>query len=1071
MRLKHIAAFLLGTALTVSMIPAFVFAKEIDVKTVDRDVTQSTESGNGEEKGPLYEIPLKKVKVSGKSDNDELLDEYFKTKVKDKLYTRKQSYRKANMAGARLPSYTLYSYNALIPEIQKIAAGTSNSTEFVIPASELGLEGLIVTAQELGVSTIKGSDGKVTSEARTAIGNLNLIDGNALVDALLADLPYDLYWFDKTVYFRWSGPSYYAYSDRIEFTGDVRFLFPVSQDYAASADYETDPAKIGQVGAAINNAAQIVSDAKNSTDFDKLKYYFTQICSLNSYNHAAAGNSGTPYGDPWQLIWVFDGDPNTKVVCEGYSKAFMYLCDMTTFTSSNISCITVSGDCGGPHMWNVVKMDDGKNYHVDITNCDGDANGCAVGYPDKLFLVGYSQIVNGGYEFDCNGKTVKYIFDADTTKLYTTEQLDISTHNYLDTKYSLKLNTPVNGSASLSINGISQSNETNAYAGDEITVNYTANTGYELDSITVDGKAITGNKFTMSSKDVTVTVTFKKINYTITVSECTNGTATVENSTANYGDTITINITADDCYKLGTITVNGEYKASEFTMPASNITISVTFTADHKLVKTDAKEATCTEAGYEEYWSCSKCQKLFSDGQGNNKIDSPIVKPALGHKWDDGTVTDEATCTKNGTKHFVCTRDGCGKTTDETINALGHDLKKISEEPPKKNVDGHKAYYECNRCHKLFSDAEGNKEIDSPEVILGLPHDLTAVPAKAATCTEDGYKAHYECKDDDCGCGKKYEDKSGQNDVSDADIKVAALGHDPQAIDKKDPTCTCNGYEKHYKCSRCKKLFSDANAENEIAEPKAIAKLGHDLKHVAAKAETYKEDGNIEYYYCNRCKKYFMDPDCKNEIAKSAIVIPKKGSAVLNEEAPAGDNIYKVTNPATDGTGTVTLTRVVTKTSSVSIPSTVEIKGSIYKVVRIGYKAFYKNTTIKTLSIGSNVKYIDSYAFYGCKNLTKVSGGKNLLSIGTKAFAYCSKLKSFSISSAVLNKISPYTFQKDKKLKTITIKQTTKLTKAGVKKSLKGSKVKKIKVKKSKVKAYKKIFKKSNSGRSVKVKK
>ena len=181
--------------------------------------------------------------------------------------------------------------------------------------------------------------------------------------------------------------------------------------------------------------------------------------------------------------------------------------------------------------------------------------------------------------------------------------------------------------------------------------------------------------------------------------------------------------------------------------------------------------------------------------------------------------------------------------------------------------------------------------------------------------------------------------------------------------------------------------------------------------------------------------------------------------------------MYKVTDPATDGTGTVTFTGVVTKKSSVSIPSTVEIKGSIYKVVRIGYKAFYKNTTIKTLSIGSNVKYIDSYAFYGCKNLTKVSGGKNLLSIGTKAFAACSKLKSFSISSAVLNKISPYTFQKDKKLKTITIKQTTKLTKAGVKKSLKGSKVKKIKVKKSKVKAYKKIFKKSNSGRSVKVKK
>ena len=580
----------------------------------------------------------------------------------------------------------------------------------------------------------------------------------------------------------------------------------------------------------------------------------------------------------------------------------------------------------------------------------------------------------------------------------------------------------------------------------------------------------------MPSADATVTVTFKKINYKIIVKECTNGTATVANNTANYGDKVTISITPAPCYELDTIKLDGVLQDSnEFDMPDKNVTITVTFKArEHTLKKEDAKAATCTEPGYKTYWKCDVCGKLFSDAEGKTVISKPETIPALNHDWDDGTEKTPATCEGEGIMHYKCTR--CGQENDEPTKALGHKLKHIDEQPATKTAEGYLAHYKCERCGKLFSDNEGKNEITLASITIPmLTHDLTAVPAKAATCTEDGYKAHYECQDEECQggnkCGKKYEDKYGQKEVSDADIKVAALGHDPQAVDKKDPTCTGNVYEKHYKCNRCKKLFSDANAENEISEPKAIAKLGHDLKHVEAKAETYKEDGNIEYYYCNRCKKYFKDPDCKNEIVKSATVIPKKGSAVLNEEAPAGDNMYKVTDPATDGTGTVTFTGVVTKKSSVSIPSTVEIKGSIYKVVRIGYKAFYKNTTIKTLSIGSNVKYIDSYAFYGCKNLTKVSGGKNLLSIGTKAFAYCKKLKSFSLSSAVLNKIGPYTFQKDKKLKTITIKQTTKLTKAGVKKSLKGSKVKKIKVKKSKVKAYKKIFKKSNSGRSVKVKK
>ena len=71
----------------------------------------------------------------------------------------------------------------------------------------------------------------------------------------------------------------------------------------------------------------------------------------------------------------------------------------------------------------------------------------------------------------------------------------------------------------------------------------------------------------------------------------------------------------------------------------------------------------------------------------------------------------------------------------------------------------------------------------------------------------------------------------------------------------------------------------------------------------------------------------------------------------------------------------------------------------------------------------------------------------------------------------MLYKIGSQAFYKDTKLKTIYIKNTTKLTKAGVKKSLKGSSVKTVKVKKSKIWKYKKIFKKSNSGKKVKVKK
>ncbi|MBE7070504.1 MAG: hypothetical protein E7386_08385 [Ruminococcaceae bacterium] len=100
-----------------------------------------------------------------------------------------------------------------------------------------------------------------------------------------------------------------------------------------------------------------------------------------------------------------------------------------------------------------------------------------------------------------------------------------------------------------------------------------------------------------------------------------------------------------------------------------------------------------------------------------------------------------------------------------------------------------------------------------------------------------------------------------------------------------------------------------------------------------------------------------------------------------------------------------------------------------------------------------------------------IASDGRVVTIGSYAFAYCSKLKSFTITSPALATIGTYAFKKDKKLKTVKFKNTTKLTKSGVKKSLKGSYVKYVKVKKSKIKSYRKIFKKSNSGRYVTVKK
>lgn len=117
------------------------------------------------------------------------------------------------------------------------------------------------------------------------------------------------------------------------------------------------------------------------------------------------------------------------------------------------------------------------------------------------------------------------------------------------------------------------------------------------------------------------------------------------------------------------------------------------------------------------------------------------------------------------------------------------------------------------------------------------------------------------------------------------------------------------------------------------------------------------------------------------------------------------------------------------------------------------------------------VTEIEEKAFQGNRRITKVTIDKGVFEIGEYAFAGCSKLKSFTIGSSV-TKIGFQAFKGDRELKTLKVK-TKKLTGKNIKKALEGSSIKTIKLFNSAVGQktyYKKIFKKSNSGKKVKIK-
>lgn len=98
-----------------------------------------------------------------------------------------------------------------------------------------------------------------------------------------------------------------------------------------------------------------------SNDFQKELMIHDRLIYYNDY---ALDSSGDPESSAFahNIVGVFDDDPNTNPVCEGYAKAFSLL-----LNASGIDCNLVVGTAnGGGHAWNQVKLDN-EWYNVDVT--------------------------------------------------------------------------------------------------------------------------------------------------------------------------------------------------------------------------------------------------------------------------------------------------------------------------------------------------------------------------------------------------------------------------------------------------------------------------------------------------------------------------------------------------------------------------------------------------------------------------------------------------------------------------------------------------------------------------------
>ena len=85
----------------------------------------------------------------------------------------------------------------------------------------------------------------------------------------------------------------------------------------------------------------------------------------------------------------------------------------------------------------------------------------------------------------------------------------------------------------------------------------------------------------------------------------------------------------------------------------------------HQMTHHDAVSSDiCTSIGNIEYWSCSECDKYFSDENGNTEIEKDSVKVQADHVWNDPTYEwneDHTKCTAK----LVCQNDESHVETEE----------------------------------------------------------------------------------------------------------------------------------------------------------------------------------------------------------------------------------------------------------------------------------------------------------------------------------------------------------------------------------------------------------------------
>ena len=226
------------------------------------------------------------------------------------------------------------------------------------------------------------------------------------------------------------------------------------------------------------------------------------------------------------------------------------------------------------------------------------------------------------------------------------------------------------------------------------------------------------------------------------------------------------------------------------------------------------------------------------------------------HKWNSGTVTTSATCSKEGTKTFTCTT--CSHTKTEAIKKLDHTYGKWT----KVDETNHSKSCSCGDTVTAKHNWDGGK-VTTP-----------------ATCSKEGVKT-FTCKD--CNATKTEAIAKVTHTYTNAcDNSCNACGEMRNTSHKYETTWSTDATNHWHKCSVCgDKADNAAHTASDWIVDKEASELKAGSKHQE----------------CTICKKTLKTESipatgCKHGDTKVAGV----KDATCEEDGYTGDTVCKICN-------------------------------------------------------------------------------------------------------------------------------------------------------------------------------